>query len=118
MNDKAREIFNELCKYVGTTYDALEPTLRIREDGVTEWPYDEYTWSSAAEACFREWLMEKLKQRSYMNALTGSCFSVAKKRREAVVVWFVLMYGWKSSDYRIGKNPNKEHKDPNWETER
>lgn len=118
MNDKAREIFNELCKYVGTTYDSLEPTMRIREDGVTEWPYDKYSWSSVAEACFRGWLMEKLKSRSYMRALTGSCWSVGKKRREGVVAWFMLGYGWSSSDYRIGEIVDRSDKDPDWETER
>ena len=94
MNPKVKAIFDEMCLYVGTTYDGCVSTPD--GDGKHHWPYDSYTWSSAAELCFKGWLMEQLKKRSVMRALSGSSFSTNKRRRELTANMFLLNYGWRT----------------------
>lgn len=92
MTDELKEVLEEMCRYVGTTLHSLN--LQTDARGVTHWPFEEYTWSSAAEACFRGWLEERLKDKRMWRALAKSS-SNRKSNRAAFAREFVLFYGWR-----------------------
>ena len=96
MNKHVERALDELCRYVGTTYAAVDAGMVRDPEGRKHWPYAEYSWSSAAEACFIGWLENELKRRTFMRGLTGNGYSTAKKRRQTVAAWFNLNYGWRS----------------------
>jgi len=86
MSDELKEVLEEMCRYVGITLDALN-----LQTG--HWPFLEYTWSSAAEACFRGWLEERMKDKRMWRALANGRNN--KSRRAAFARAFVFMYGWR-----------------------
>ena len=96
MNKHMEEALNEMCLHVGTTYGSVDASMEVDSEGRQHWPYERYTWGSAAQACFIGWLEERLKNRAFMRGLTGSGYSTNKHRRQNVAAWFNLNYGWRS----------------------
>jgi len=96
MNEHMKQVLNEMCRYVGTSYADIEPLMTEDERGKTHWPYMKYSWSSAAEAAFRGWLMEYLRDKGAWRALAKGGTRNNKRNRELFAKSFVFMYGWRT----------------------
>lgn len=92
MNAELERVLREMCRYVGVAYESVNWSDR------DEPYYLKHSWSSAARACFVQWLAEELKKKSVRRALCKSWVSGRESDRKEAARWFATWHGWKVVD--------------------
>ncbi len=89
LNKSQQHVFTKMCEMVNVKLKDVDFT----KDG---W-YLEHTWTSEQEQEFCEWLKKEIKTNNEVRKeLTTLPYRPTKKRVKETVMWFNLMWGWKT----------------------
>jgi len=91
MNDIKKYVFTKMCSFVNVKFE----DINFDNDG---W-YLEHTWTQKKEKEFCEWLINEIRTNNEVRKeLTTLPYRPSKKRVESTVMWFNLMWGWKTEE--------------------
>lgn len=89
MDDIKKYVFTKMCSYVDVKYEDVDFS---KED----W-YLEHTWTKEQEKDFCDWLANEIRTNTKVrNGITTHRYKPSKENAKKTVMWFNLMWGWKT----------------------
>ena len=84
-----KSVLVKMCSYVDVCFDDID----FKKDG---W-YSEHTWTEEQEKDFCNWLENEISTNNEVRkGITTLPYRPSKKRIKQAVMWFNLMWGWKT----------------------
>ena len=91
LNKSQKHVFTKMCEVVDVKLEDID----FSKD---RW-YVDHTWTSEQEQQFCNWLKNEIKTNNKVRKeLTTLQYRPTKKQVADVVMWFNLMWGWKTKD--------------------
>lgn len=91
MNDTMKLVLIKMCTYVGVKYEDID----FKKEN---W-YMEHTWTAEQEKDFCDWLINEIRTNNEIRkGITNLPYKPSKKRAKSAVMWFNLMWGWKTKE--------------------
>ena len=89
LNESQKQVFTKMCSYVNVNIDDID----FSKD---RW-YCEHEWTKEQEQDFCDWLVNEIRTNNNIRKeLTTLSHRPTKKRVKETVMWFNLMWGWKT----------------------
>jgi len=89
MNESMKYVLEKMCTYVGANYEDIDFQKN-------NWYWD-YSWTQEQEENFCDWLINKIINNAKIRKeITTLHSKPSKKRAKETVMWFNLMWGWKT----------------------
>jgi len=89
MNDSQIYVFTKMCEMVNVKIEDID----FSKDG---W-YREHSWTREQEKEFCDWLINEIRTNNKVRKeITTLPYRPTKKRVQETVMWFNLMWGWKT----------------------
>jgi hypothetical protein len=86
-----KSVIKKMCTYVDVKFEDVD----FKKEN---W-YMEHSWTAEQEKKFCNWLVNEIKTNNDIRKeLTTLSYRPTKKRVEEAVMWFNLMWGWKTEE--------------------